>query len=46
MYGHILGRAAEFPEMKRIIEPPMHVDSILTQYPVRRLGRSLRHTSA
>lgn len=30
MYGHILGRAAEFPEMKRIIEPPMHVDSILS----------------
>jgi hypothetical protein len=30
MYGHILGRAADFPEMKRIIEPPMHVDSILS----------------
>lgn len=30
MYGHILGRAAEFPEMKRIIEPPMHVDSVLS----------------
>lgn len=30
MYGHILGRASEFPEMKRIIEPPMHVDSILS----------------
>lgn len=30
MYGHILGRAAEFPEMNRIIEPPMHVDSVLS----------------
>lgn len=30
MYGHILGRASQFPEMKRIIEPPMHVDSVLS----------------
>lgn len=30
MYAHILGRAAEYPEMKRIIEPPMHVDSRLS----------------
>lgn len=30
MYEHILGRAADFPEMKRIIEPPMHVDSVLS----------------
>ena len=30
MYGHILSRAAERQEMKRIIEPPMHVDSILS----------------
>jgi len=30
MYGHILGRAAEYPEMRRIIEPPMHVDSVLS----------------
>jgi hypothetical protein len=30
MYSHILGRAADFPEMKRIIEPPMHVDSQLS----------------
>lgn len=30
MYSHILGRAAEFPEMRRIIEPPMHVDSELS----------------
>lgn len=30
MYSHILGRAAEYPEMRRIIEPPMHVDSVLS----------------
>lgn len=30
MYAHILGRAAEFPEMRRIIEPPMHIDSQLS----------------
>ena len=30
MYAHILGRSADFPEMKRIIEPPMHVDSQLS----------------
>ena len=30
MYGHILSRAAERNEMKRIIEPPMHVDSTLS----------------
>lgn len=30
MYSHILGRAAEHPEMRRIIEPPMHVDSVLS----------------
>ena len=30
MYGHILGRAAERQEMRRIIEPPMHVDSTLS----------------
>lgn len=30
MYGHILARAAQFPEMRRIIEPPMHVDSQLS----------------
>jgi hypothetical protein len=30
MYGHILSRAAERQEMKRIIEPPMHVDSVLS----------------
>ncbi|MBD3779613.1 MAG: DUF3800 domain-containing protein [Micrococcales bacterium] len=30
MYGHILGRAVDFPEMRRIIEPPMHVDSVLS----------------
>lgn len=30
MYGHILGRASDYPEMRRIIEPPMHVDSQLS----------------
>lgn len=30
MYGHILGRAGEHPEMRRIVEPPMHVDSALS----------------
>ena len=30
MYGHILGRASERQEMKRILEPPMHVDSKLS----------------
>lgn len=30
MYGHIIGRAAEFPEMYRTIEPPMHVQSELS----------------
>ncbi|MDR6972388.1 DUF3800 domain-containing protein [Leifsonia shinshuensis] len=30
MYGHILGRGGDFPEMRRIIEPPMHVDSVLS----------------
>lgn len=30
MYGHIFARGTTHPEMKRIIEPPMHVDSILS----------------
>lgn len=30
MYGHILGRAADRQEMLRIVEPPMHVDSVLS----------------
>ncbi|WP_431246176.1 DUF3800 domain-containing protein [Leifsonia xyli] len=30
MYGHILGRSGDYPEMRRIIEPPMHVDSVLS----------------
>lgn len=30
MYGHILSRAASRSEMKRIVEPPMHVDSVLS----------------
>lgn len=27
MYAHIYGRAANHPEMRRIVEPPMHIDS-------------------
>lgn len=30
MYGHIFRRSADRPEMKRIVEPPMHVDSVLS----------------
>lgn len=30
MYGHILGRASDYQEMKLIVEPPMHVDSKLS----------------
>jgi hypothetical protein len=30
MYGHIFGRAADYREMHRIVEPPMHVDSKLS----------------
>ncbi len=30
MYSHILGRATDYPEMRRIIEPPMHIDSQLS----------------
>lgn len=30
MYSHILGRASQFREMRRIVEPPMHVDSKLS----------------
>lgn len=30
MYAHILGRASEYIEMRRIIEPPMHIDSQLS----------------
>lgn len=30
MYAHIFGRTASFEEMRRIIEPPMHVDSALS----------------
>lgn len=30
MYAHILGRATDFREMRRIIEPPMHIDSELS----------------
>lgn len=30
MYSHILGRATKHEDMRRIIEPPMHVDSSLS----------------
>jgi len=30
MYSHVLGRAADHPEMRRIVEPPMHIDSVLS----------------
>lgn len=30
MYAHILGRAAEHNEMRKIVEPPMHIDSKLS----------------
>lgn len=30
MYAHIFARAESHPEMRRILEPPMHVDSILS----------------
>lgn len=30
MYSHILGRATKHEDMRRIIEPPMHVDSKLS----------------
>jgi hypothetical protein len=30
MYGHIFGRSQDFPEMRRIIEPPMHLESALS----------------
>lgn len=30
MYEHILGRAKEYTEMRRLVEPPMHVDSALS----------------
>ncbi|MGK8491881.1 DUF3800 domain-containing protein [Nocardia asiatica] len=30
MYSHILGRAGDYPEMARIAEPPMHIDSVLS----------------
>ena len=30
MYGHVFGRATDYPEMKRIVEPPMHIDSVLS----------------
>ena len=30
MYAHILGRSAEYNEMRRILEPPAHLDSHLS----------------
>lgn len=30
MYAHIFGRSKEHPEMRRILEPPMHIDSELS----------------
>lgn len=30
MYAHILGRAADRPEMRRAVEPPVHIDSELS----------------
>lgn len=30
MYAHIFSRTAEFPEMRFIVEPPMHIDSQLS----------------
>ncbi|BAQ21174.1 DUF3800 domain-containing protein [Corynebacterium glutamicum] len=30
MYAHIFGRATDYREMRRIIEPPMHIDSELS----------------
>lgn len=30
MYAHILSRATDYEEMRRIIEPPMHIDSKLS----------------
>lgn len=30
MYGHVFARQSDFPEMGRLIEPPMHLDSTLS----------------
>lgn len=30
MYAHLFSRATEFPEMKRLLEPPMHLDSAVS----------------
>ena len=30
IYAHIFARAKEFPEMRRAVEPPMHIDSALS----------------
>lgn len=51
MYSHIFSRAAEYPEMHAIVEPPMHLDSALSSniqfadwvaaYVNRAIGRQL-----
>lgn len=51
MYAHIFSRSAEYPEMKAIVEPPMHLDSVLSSniqfadwvaaYVNRAIGRQL-----
>lgn len=51
MYAHIFSRSAEYPEMKAIVEPPMHLDSVLSAniqfadwvaaYVTRAIGRQL-----
>lgn len=30
MYEHVFGRVGDYPEMRRIVEPPMHIDSKLS----------------
>lgn len=30
MYAHMFGRSGQFEEMKRIVEPPMHIDSAVS----------------
>lgn len=37
MYSHILGRASEHREMRRIVEPPMHIDSQLSSETLRKM---------
>lgn len=30
MYGHVFNRVKDYPEMRRLVEPPMHIDSKLS----------------